>query len=218
MVARQNSSRADGEKTQSVLLDNSTSQVVFKREFLCQGSGPWARCIKIIIWATKKGPLPGCSFQMPGRARFSVTISHRHGVFLCFFLIQGAFLWDGLGRDVDVHLHLRHIYDTTSRMGWGGLRRVNNFGRLYSPFQVSRGPSGNAETFRQTRTWNCSASHAVLCLPCLTFSRYQHIILVAPKKSEVALNCYLGFNIHSSFFFKQSKGIAKKCKKHPPHT
>ena len=70
---------------------------------------------------------------MPGRARFSVTISHRHGVFLCFFLIQGAFLWDGLGRDVDVHLHLRHIYDiydTTSRMGWDGLRRVNNFGRL----------------------------------------------------------------------------------------
>ena len=55
------------------------------------------------------------------RAFFSVTTSHRHGVFLCFFLIQGAFLWDGLGRDVDVHLHLRHIYDTTSRMGWGGM-------------------------------------------------------------------------------------------------
>ena len=26
-----------------------------------------------------------------------------------------------MGWDVDVHLHLRHIYDATSRMGWGGV-------------------------------------------------------------------------------------------------
>ena len=31
------------------------------------------------------------------------------------------YAWVGVGWDVDVHLHLRHIYDTTLRMGWGGL-------------------------------------------------------------------------------------------------
>ena len=61
---------------------------------------------------------PGCSFRMPGRARFAVPTSHRHGVFFRFFLIQGAFLWDGLGWggvgwDVDVHLHLRQEVDAT---------------------------------------------------------------------------------------------------------
>ena len=44
-----------------------------------------------------KSGYPGCSFRYAGRAHFSLTTPHRHGVFFCFFLIQGAFLWDGFG-------------------------------------------------------------------------------------------------------------------------
>ena len=46
---------------------------------------------------------------------------HRYLFFFFLFSSPGrVFLgWGGVGWDVDIHLHLLHELDATSRMGWG---------------------------------------------------------------------------------------------------
>ena len=71
----------------------------------------------------KKGPLVVSSGCLVTRV-FLLPLPIGTACFCAFFSSRARFCgmgWGGVGWNVDVHLHLRHIYDTTSRMGWGAV-------------------------------------------------------------------------------------------------
>ena len=130
-------------------------------------------------------------------------------------------------------------------LGWGGVGMLTFLALAkgqqswpLSPFQVSRGSIGNAETLGQTRTWNSSGSHALLSLEahgthwlvsCGLWNFERRQFLAAPVNKNqgvpeeflpwgrcwetIATSCFQD----SLFMFFQTvkKKIAKKYMKNP---